>query len=335
MPEWQYAYGGPCWKGVLRSVPEDFQVDEYLSFEPSGSGEHVFVQIRKRSENTEYIARELARFCGVRQRDVSYAGLKDRHAVTTQWFSIWLPGKADPDWSVWQQPNCEVLQHTRHARKLKRGVIAYNQFRLRIRDWQGDRNAVEHRLTQIQQQGFPNYFGEQRFGHQGKNLQQALSMFQGQRVKPEQRSIYLSALRAFLFNEVLSKRIADKTWLNPLDGDVLMFADSHSYFKIDVLDKGILDRMVSGDLNITGPLWGRGILATDGAARELESKLTLDYPEYCLGLEQADLEPDRRALCVRPKELCWQWLDEGRLELYFCLPAGSYATALLREFLEF
>ena len=139
IPVWPYVYGQPSGLGKIRSVPEDFIVKENLAFEPSGEGEHAFLQIEKTGENTDYVARQLARFANVRQRDVSYAGLKDRHAVTTQWFSVWLPGKADPDWTQFETNSMKVLHSVRHARKLKRGVLSGNSFKLIIRDWQGDK----------------------------------------------------------------------------------------------------------------------------------------------------------------------------------------------------
>ncbi|MBL6986147.1 MAG: tRNA pseudouridine(13) synthase TruD, partial [Methylobacter sp.] len=200
IPIWPYVYGGPSGIGKIRSLPEDFVVMENLSFEPSGAGEHAFLQIQKKGENTEFVARQLSRFAGVRQRDVSYAGLKDRYAVTTQWFSVWLPGKAGPDWTQFETNTIKVLHSVRHAKKLKRGVLSGNSFKLVIRDWQGDQAKTIQQLEQIKANGIANYFGSQRFGNQGQNVNKALAMFEGAKVGREQRSIYLSAARSYLFN---------------------------------------------------------------------------------------------------------------------------------------
>ena len=132
LPEWPYAYGGPSASGEIKALPDDFIVDEMLSFMPEGSGEHVFLHIEKSGENTEYVARLLARHAGVRQRDVSFAGMKDRHGRTRQWFSVWLPGKIEPDWADLETESLRILQTVRHARKLKRGVLAGNQFKTLI-----------------------------------------------------------------------------------------------------------------------------------------------------------------------------------------------------------
>lgn len=334
LPDWAYAYGGPGAQGLIRSLPEDFIVQEELAFTPSGAGEHVLLNVQKISENTEYIARLIARFAGVRQRDVSFAGLKDRHAITSQWFSVWLPGKADPDWSGLDTPNLKILHSSRHQKKLKRGVLAANHFTLRIRDWQGDVPKLEQQLSAIQQHGIPNYFGEQRFGHHGQNINNALALFAGAKVKREQRSIYLSAARSYLFNHILSSRVAEQSWCSGLAGDVFMLEQSHSYFLAETLDSDLHARLQAKDLHPTGSLWGLGTPATRGVALEIEQRVAQHFSALAQGLEQEQLEQDRRALRVNVADLHWQFADAHTLELRFSLPAGSYATALLREILH-
>lgn len=333
LPEWPYAYGGPSCTGNIKTEADDFVVEETLTFEPEGSGEHVFLYIEKIGENTEYVARLLARHAGVRQRDIGYAGLKDRHGRTRQWFSVWLPGKADPDWSPLETGNLKILQSLRHPRKLKRGVLAGNRFSLRIRNRQGDRDITEQQLRQIQTQGFPNYFGEQRFGHQGRNIDKALAMFAGVRVKPEQRSIYLSAARSYLFNLMLAERVKQQTWLRVLAGDVCKLQGSNSQFAAETPDQTLQQRMASGDISATAVLWGKGLNPVGGEVALLENTVIADQPALAEGLSKAGLELDRRALRVIPENLSWQWTDDSLL-LDFNLPAGSYATALLRELIQ-
>ncbi len=332
--DWPYAFGGPCGNGLIKIQPDDFFVAEILGFVPEGSGEHVFLHVEKIGENTEYIARLLARHAQVRQRDVSFAGLKDRHARTRQWFSVWLPGKADPDWAALESPQLQILQTVRHARKLKRGVLAGNRFELVIRNWQGDQETAIQRLNAIQQFGFPNYFGEQRFGRHGHNLHRALELFQGTKFKPEQHSIYLSAARSYLFNLILAERVTSQSWRQGLPGDVFNLNHSHSFFKADNLDASLIERLGSGDIHPTGALWGKGDSGAQGEVQALEHAIISAHTELAAGLIKAGLETDRRPLRVIPEKLCWSFEPDQILKLAFELPAGSYATALIRELIK-
>lgn len=332
-PTWPYAYGGPSGFGKIRTSPEDFIVEEILAFEPAGAGEHAFLQIRKTGENTEYVARQLARFADVRQRDIGFAGLKDRHAVTTQWFSVWLPGKPDPDWTAFASASIEVLQATRHARKLQRGALSGNRFALTIRDWRGDQEKAHARLIAIKAAGIPNYFGEQRFGHQGRNVEQALSLFQGKKVSRELRSIYLSAARSFLFNQVLAVRIEQQTWNRPMPGEVCMLDKTHSRFKAEASDQTLARRIEAGEIHPTGALWGQGENGASDTVSALEAGVIARFPELAEGLQNSGVEAERRPLRVNVPDLVWRFADD-LLRLSFSLPAGSYATALLREIIE-
>jgi len=328
-----YAYGVPLVSGVLRTHPEDFFVDEVLGFEPDGEGEHVLLQIEKRNTNTQWLADQLARFAGIPKRDVSYAGMKDRHAVTRQWFSLGLAGATEPDWDNLQIDNVRVLQHARHRRKLRRGTLQGNRFHLVLRNLQGDTASLESRLQHIVQQGVPNYFGEQRFGHQGANLQQAMAMFQGKRIKDRhKRSLYLSAARSYLFNTLLSQRVARGDWNRAIPGDVMLLAGSNSYFVPELNDATIQQRLASFDIHPSGCLWGKGDTPAQAEAAELERSLAQAHPELCRGLEQAGLKQERRALRLPVVDLQWE-LDAAKqlLELRFFLPAGAYATTVLRE----
>ncbi len=270
IPVWPYVYGRPSGPGKIRSFPEDFIVKENLSFEPSGAGEHAFLQIEKTGENTDYVARQLARFANVRQRDVSFAGLKDRHAVTTQWFSVWLPGKADPDWTQFETDSMKVLQAVRHARKLKRGVLSGNSFKLTIRDWQGDQDKTIRQLEHIKANGIANYYGSQRFGNEGQNVSKALAMFQGAKVGREQRSIYLSAARSYLFNQILAYRVTQNNWNQPVAGDTYQFDLSHSCFQSEQPDAEIIRRLEAKEIHPTGVLWGRGDADVSADALSIE-----------------------------------------------------------------
>ena len=334
IPVWPYVYGSPSGHGKIRIVPEDFIVKENLAFKPSGTGEHVFLQIAKTGENTDYVARQLARFANVRQRDVSFAGLKDRHAVTTQWFSVWLPGKADPDWTQFETDSMKVLQRMRHARKLKRGVLSGNSFKLIIRDWQGDQDKTIRQLEAIKANGIANYYGAQRFGNEGQNVNKALAMFQGAKAGREQRSLYLSAARSYLFNQILAYRVTRKMWNQPVAGDTYMFDLSHSCFKSELPDAEIIRRLDAKEIHPTGALWGRGEAGVTADTLSIEQGIIDAYPELAQGLIASEVDKDRRALRVNVQDLDWQFVDDATLALAFTLPAGSYATSVLREIIE-
>jgi tRNA pseudouridine13 synthase len=331
IPIWPFAHGGSNSNGKIKSIADDFVVIEQLPFEPEGYGEHVFLQIEKCGENTEYVARLLARFAGVRQRDVGYAGLKDRHARTTQWFSVWLPGKEDPDWKQVETETIKILQAIRHARKIKRGVISANHFQILIREWQGDKLKFNELLQQIKTEGFPNYFGSQRFGLQGLNVSKALDLFQGGKAKREQRSLYLSATRSYLFNQLLAKRITAGNWNQAIAGDVFIFDQSNGYFKTDFVDISIQQRIEAGEIHPTGMMFGKGERETTAEALELEDMIIDEYKLLADGLINYDLSAARRALRVFVSDLHWQFEQDSKVLLNFSLPAGSYATSLLRE----
>jgi len=334
LPHWVPAYGGAQSTGIIRRSADDFIVNEIQSFELSGEGEHAFLHIEKCGENTDFIARLLSRFAGVRQRDVSYAGLKDRHARTTQWFSVWLPGKPDPDWSELNSDTLKVLQATRHSRKLKRGSLAGNQFILKIRDWKGNKELLEQQLNRIKEQGVPNYFGEQRFGREGANINKALALFAGAKLSRNLRGMYLSAARSYLFNQIVSQRVQNATWDQALEGDLLMFTDSHSFFKADLSDARVNERIQSLDIHPTAALWGKGELETSQTVAEIENQTISEHSEIAKGLIKFGLEQDRRAMRSQVKDLQWKFFDAECLELQFSLNAGSYATAVLREIIN-
>lgn len=326
-----FAYGGPRLVGILRREPEDFFVDEDLGFEPDGRGEHAFVRVEKRGANTEWVARELARFAGVGNGAVSYAGMKDRHAVTRQTFSIHLPGRPDPDWSGLQHAEFRVLEAARHGRKLKTGALRGNAFRIVIRDVQGDRGRLDDQVAAIRSGGVPNYFGEQRFGRRGDNVENARRMFAGRRVPRHERGVLLSAARSLLFNDVLAGRVRGGSWNGALDGDVWMLAGSQSIFGPVAEDEELRGRLAVGDIAPTGPLFGAGELRSQGDAAAIERTVATRYADLLEGLTANGLQQERRSLVLRPGDLATCWLSEADLEIMFNLRKGSYATVIIRE----
>jgi len=327
------AWGDPPASGLLRRTPEDFRVTELPSVEPGGAGEHVWLWIRKRSENTDHVATLLSKLAGVHPRDIGYAGLKDRHAVTEQWFSVHLPGRADPDWQTLDSDTITVLHHVRHGRKLQRGTLRGNRFVITVQDCKGSRTDLEQRLRQVGTDGVPNYFGAQRFGLGGSNLRVASQLFANPRMKltRNRRSLALSAARSLLFNRVLSQRVHDGSWNGVLPGDAMQLAGSHSFFVVDSTDAGLQQRIASQDIHATGPLHGDGDSPVRDRCRALEAAVLAEFDSIARGLAAAGLRQERRALRLPVADLHWQWPDETTLELMFSLPAGSYATSVLRE----
>ncbi len=330
------AWGEPVVQAVVRSSSDDFRVDEELGFCPDGNGQHQLLRIEKRDTNTEWLARQLARVAGVSVRDIGFAGLKDRRAVTRQWFSIDLGGRAEPDWSVLASDQILILDVTRHRRKLRRGCLDGNRFRLTLREVQGELEIMERRLQCIAANGVPNYFGAQRFGRGGANIRHAYQMLcANDRVRGRhRRGIYLSAARSMLFNLVLAARVEKGSWREALQGEVLLLSGSRSFFVADHLTDDIRQRVASGDLLPSAPLWGSGKSPAQGMAASLEKEVLSTLEEWLIGLEAANLKQERRALIVRPREFSWRWLHKDVLVLDFFLPAGSYATALLHELVE-
>ncbi|CTP90607.1 tRNA pseudouridine(13) synthase TruD [Xanthomonas graminis] len=329
------AFGAAPLQARMRSVAEDFQVDEMPAFEPSGEGEHLLLTVRKRGMNTAFAARRLAQWAGVAEMAIGYAGMKDRYAVTTQRFSVHLPKRVAPALDALHSEDLQVVQSHWHNRKLPRGALAGNGFVLVLRQVRGERAAIEARLAQIAARAIPNWFGEQRFGRDGGNVGNALAMFGGRRVRREQRSLLLSAARSELFNRVLAARVAAGNWDAALDGEVWLLDGSRSVFGPEPWSEVLAERLQRFDIHPSAPLWGAGELRSADAARVLELAALEDATSVRLreGLEREGLKQERRATRLRAAELQWRWLDthEDVLELRFALPPGSYATALLHE----
>ena len=327
------AFGSAPLQARLRSVDDDFRVEEILGYDADGSGEHAWLWVEKRGANTDWVARELAKFAGVPPLAVGYAGLKDRHAVTRQTFSVQLPGKADPDWSTLTAEGVRVLAATRHTRKLKRGGLRGNRFVLVLRDVRGDADEAQSRLAQIAARGVPNYFGEQRFGRDGDNVAQARAMFAGRRADRHRRSLLLSAARAQIFNDVLAERVEQGVWDAALGGEIWSLAGSHSWFGPEPFTPELAARLARFDIHPSGPLWGEGEPPSQAEAGALEREIAARQDELVRGLVAARMSQERRPLRLLPRDLSWRWLDATTLELAFELPAGSYATVVVRELL--
>ncbi len=330
--ELPFAHGTvPPLTARLRVTHEDFLVEEILGYDADGSGEHALLWVEKRGANTDWLARELAKFASVPPLAVGYAGLKDRHAITRQAFTVQLAGKPDPDWLAFPHDNVRVLAATRHGRKLKRGALRGNRFVLTLREVQGERGRAEQALAAIAARGVPNYFGEQRFGREGGNLDQARAMFAGRRVDRDKRGFLLSAARSQIFNSVLAARVERGTWDAPLDGEIWSLAGSRSWFGPEPYSDLLAERLAHGDIHPSGPLWGQGEPPAAGEAGALEREIAAAHADLAQGIAAARMDQERRPLRLLPKDLRWRWPAEDVLEMSFELPAGAYATVVARE----
>jgi tRNA pseudouridine13 synthase len=325
-----HAFRGTPVVARLRAEPADFRVEEVLGFTPEGEGEHAFLLVEKTGANTEWVGRQLADAAGVAPHAVGYAGLKDRHAVTRQTYTVHLPGRAGPDWLALAIPGVRVLAATRHNRKLKRGAHRGNRFRIRLRDVRGDIDGVDDRLAQIRARGVPNYFGEQRFGRDAQNLALAQALFGGRCLPRAQRGFALSAARAALFNALLARRVVERCWDRALDGEVFMLDGSNALFGPEPSSAELAQRLAARDVHPTGPLWGSGALRSTGAAGALEAEVAAAHAEFARGLEAAGLGQERRATRVCADGFGHAW-ESGDLVVEFTLRAGAFATTLLRE----
>lgn len=330
------AYGPPLGEAVLRQEAADFQVYEELPFGPSGSGEHLLLRVRKTGWTTDAVAGVLARSLDVGRREVSYAGMKDRHAVTEQHFSVQLAGRQTPELPRELADGVELLWAARHHRKLRRGALSGNRFRLRLRGLSADYAALSARLAAIARGGVPNYFGEQRFGREGDNVARARDLLAGRfRTRNRNlRGILYSAARSELFNRVLAERIADGSWQRGLAGDVMMLDGRSACFTTQPADPQLGRRLALMEIHPTGPMPGKGGLVPEAAAGEVERRVLEAEAELVAGLIAAGLDADRRALRLRVRELAWHSPAPGELWLEFGLPAGAYATTVVRELVE-
>ena len=323
--------GEPTASGRLRSEPADFHVIEIPLVEPSGQGSHLWLDVEKTGANTDWVAAQLARAAGVPRRDVGYAGMKDRNAVTRQWFSIGLQEAERDDWRSWSIEGVTLLAGQRHERKLQRGALRGNRFRLVVRELHGDTVNLEARLRAVAARGAPNYFGPQRFGHGGRNVERAIHWLEyGGRIRKPTRGIYLSALRSLLFNRVLSARVADGSWDCLLDGDIAQLDGRRALFECTLPDESLDRRCAEFDIHPTGPLPGRGGMRPKRDAATFEERIMDADRALVEALERAGLDAARRSLRLRAAGLEWR-IEGDRLELAFELPPGAYATSVLRE----
>lgn len=337
-----FAYMGvpPRAHGWLRVEPGDFRVEEIQDVPLDGAGEHLWLQIEKIGWTTPQVVEHLAAYLGMAPKHISYSGLKDRHAVTTQWLSLHWPIKAAlPVWP--EHVGYRVLMARRHGRKLRRGTHRANRFAIRVRNIEDlDISSLEQRVASARQYGVPNYFGPQRFGRGGRNMALARALFAGRRLSRGRRSFALSATRSLLFNAVLDARLRYHDWPAAVPGDVFMLAGTHSLFASATTQQdwaSLQDRCRRQDILPTGPLpgrQGRADLVPVDQAGELENRVLAAGSEWVEGLKRFAVDADRRSLCLPVPDLSLDREGSRDIRLCFSLPTGAFATSVLRELVQ-
>jgi len=326
--------------GRLKEQPADFEVEEIPAYEPCGDGEHLFLWIEKRDLSSEQLVWRIGGALGVPTRDIGVAGIKDRRSISRQYVSV--PARYENRVSEIVDDQFRILNATRHRHKLRRGHLKGNRFSILIRQPRpGTLDAARKIARALQQRGFPNYFGNQRFGADGETLATGLALLWGTKTprdvpRSSRRfllSLSLSAAQSFLFNMALSDRIRDQLLYQVLEGDVMQVVASGGKFVAEDAPRE-QQRMEKGEVVTTGPMFGPKMVQASGQVADREAKLleaqqlTAEhfrrYPKLTLGT--------RRPYLVRP----WEWTIHDDLEglrFRFCLPSGTYATTLLREFM--
>ena len=320
----------PLFRAEIRRHPSDFEVTELLAEAFTGEGEHAYLWVEKTGANTEWVARQLATFASIPARDVGYSGLKDRHAVTRQWFSVRAPEGLD--WSGFDADGVRVVRQERHRRKLKRGAHQANRFRVALRGDEVGANgaAVEARLVEIREQGVPNFFGEQRFGRGGANLALAEAWAGGKRLPRHKRGLAISTARSTIFNAILERRVKEDTWNRLLPGELANLDGSASVFAVDDLTDELRARCARFDIHPTGTLWGDGAPLGGGRVAELERDVAGEFPTFTDALQHNRVDAASRPLRLVVKDLGWEF-GEDVLWLEFELPKGGFATTLLNQ----
>ncbi|TNF66380.1 MAG: tRNA pseudouridine(13) synthase TruD [Gammaproteobacteria bacterium] len=323
--------------GEFKSLVDDFLVTELLNVEFTGSGEHHWVYIQKNNLHTEEVAKVLAKFVNIPAKDVGFSGMKDKYAITEQWFSLYLPGQRQPCWQQFNHQGISILKTAQHQKKLRRKLHDGNWFNITIRNATLDYVKLTQAIHTVKTDGVPNYYAQQRFGYDNSNIKLLERWFKGEVNPPLKRKKWLlSVYRSYLFNHYLDYRRKYCPLNEVLLGDIMQFDQSNSVYQIannEDLIKAQM-RIKSHQAYPVGPLWGQKgkLFFTDDAKEVLEKAFALISSEW---LEPPKLKPfklelDFRSLILMPKKLTAHYdLNSQTLKLTFMLPAGGYATTVL------
>ncbi len=322
--------------GEIKLQPDHFIVEEVPLYEPSGMGDHVYVRITREGQTTQNLVKDMARVLRIKPQTIGYAGLKDRHARTTQVFSLPYvrPEQAE---RLHQDLDIEIHWVKPHNKKLRPGHLLGNRFTITLLnpvagDSLGQAQTI---IDALIERGMPNYFGAQRFGNYGDNAEQGLAILSGQKRRPKAKWLHkllASAYQSQLFNDYLAIRIRCQLFDRILEGDLAKKTDTGGMFVVEdvAIDQARFDRR---EITFTGPLFGYKMRTPSAAADELEAEIQSTSPVTEQQWRQNRVEGNRRAgrLFLQPIDLAPH--PQG-LTLSFFLPKGAYATVLLRDIMK-
>lgn len=333
--------------GRIKVSPEDFEVEEIAAYEPEGSGDHLFLWVEKRGMGAEYFARQVAQRLAIPVSAVGTAGMKDRHAVTRQWVSV--PVETEALLPKLESDDLHVLRVSRHGNKLKAGHLHGNRFRILVREpTAGDdlANRASQIIDRLRQHGMPNFYGSQRFGRDGETLHLGMAMLRGEPPpvfasgkrpnvrSPFLRKLVLSAAQSGLFNCYLARRLNEGLLRRVLPGDVMAkWPFGGMFVAADVAVEQV--RFDARETVSAGPIFGRKTFAAadEAARREAEILAESGLAKIAFNGFGKLVMGTRRHNLIYLDDLTAAIEPDG-VRLNFSLPAGSYATVLLRELIK-
>jgi tRNA pseudouridine13 synthase len=325
--------------GKIKVKPEDFIVEEIPAYEPSGTGEHLFIHLTKTGITTKEVQKVLARIFNTKRRDVEFAGIKDKHAIASQYFSVWLQENQNPElaYNLEEELPVTINSFKFHERKLKKGHLHGNQFSIKIREPKTDLDEAIKRITEIKvkanQLGIPNFYGDQRFGIEGDNPQQGLEILKGERRIPNKwlRQFLLSSFQSYLFNYYLTKRIREGLFNELMPGDIAKKHDTGGIFIVEDMETE-QKRFDNKEICFTGPMFGKKMTQAKDEAFDFENSILEENEVTPEELKKAKLTGTRRAGIILPSIEAVK--EEDGIRVKFQLPKGSFATIVLREIMK-
>ena len=329
--------------GQLRSTPEHFLVEEIPLYEPNGKGSHLYINITKEGLTTKEIQQKLSVLFNCPNNDIGYAGLKDKHARTTQTFSVLL-GNADND-SINVKVNqiksnlpVTVNWTKLHRNKLKPGHLLGNHFTIKItntnlnsaKSLEYAQDIAEH----LKRNGLPNFFGPQRFGFEGENIRKGKEIILGKKSGIDRwlKRFLISSYQGYLCNLYLAHRLDTNNFNRIIIGDVGKKYSTGGMFQVKDLEKEQL-RYENHEITFTSPIYGSKMWEATGPAGKLEKEILNDAGITLQQLDSLKIKGTRRIGRLLVNDLKVS-LENQDLLIEFSLPKGAFATIVLREFMK-
>ena len=327
--------------GRIREISEDFIVEEIPAYEPNRAGEHLFINLTRSGMNTRYLMDKLASILELKKDDIGYAGLKDRYAVVTQTFSIFFgyekPAIDDVKEIISNALPVTVNWAEYHSKKIRSGHLRGNKFTIKVNKldvsisqaWE----LTEDILRTLKEQGLPNYYGPQRIGVEGNNMNRGYEIIKGRlRLRDRWLNRFLvSSYIDHIFNIYIAERIEKGFYDKLMLGDIAKKASTGGLFVVENLEEEQL-RYDCHEINFTAPIYGPKMWFAEKDSEKFERRI-LEEAEITLEeLKKVKVRGSRRVGRINP-EIKVEKTDKG-LKFQFSLPKGSYATTVLREIMK-